>query len=73
MYTVRCFGNDAICSTIEELAITLATDYAGTSVAIHYVMPSGRKAMVFVDVLLDGTIINSYGRGDIFVLTSLSA
>ncbi|HAS6026876.1 MULTISPECIES: hypothetical protein [Vibrio] len=72
MYQIRNYGNDVICVSIEELAIKLASDYAGTSVAIHYRAPSGIKAVEFVDVLADGTILNSYGRGDVFDLNAIS-
>lgn len=62
MFRVRNFGNDAECSSIEELRNCLASKYAGQSISIVYSNPiGGMKKTLFVDVSTDGSLTESYG------------
>ena len=63
MYRIRAFGDDRTCSSITELQEALATHYRARSVSVMYhVAPYGLRRCLFVDVLPDGSIRESYGE-----------
>lgn len=57
---IKSFGRDSFCDSPKSLANTLLSDYKNSSVTIVSTTASGTRQTTFVDVLEDGTIIDSY-------------
>ncbi|MDL4860776.1 hypothetical protein NPJ88_000365 [Halomonas elongata] len=63
MIHIRAFGNDRTCSSIDDLRETLSTHYRGHSVTLDYERAShGMRGSHFIDVLDDGSAVESYGK-----------
>lgn len=57
---IKSFGDQTICSNLNELKQVLLAKYKNMSVSIVYTLPSGIKNTSFVDVLPDGSLKGSY-------------
>lgn len=66
MFTIRNFGNDCDCASLNELKETLTTAYLGCDVSIQYRKPSGMLATQFVSVSNQGVVTDSYREGTLF-------
>jgi hypothetical protein len=73
MFTIRNFGNDCKCASLNELKEILTTTYLGCDVSIQYRKPSGMLVTHFVSVSSQGVVSDSYQEGVIFNWHQLAA
>lgn len=63
MYRIRAFGDVRECPSLDDLREALAANYRGRSVAFEYDRaPHGMRRSHFIDVLDDGSAVESYGK-----------
>ncbi|GAA3934901.1 hypothetical protein [Litoribacillus peritrichatus] len=61
MYLIKTFDLEVSCKDLEELKVKLA-DMNGQSVSIQYPASQGEIDNLFVHIMEDGTVVETYNR-----------
>jgi hypothetical protein len=62
LVTIKNFYNTCECTSMKMLKTTLADNYCGMSISLHFRAPSGLRAVRYIDVLEGGNAIDSHTR-----------